>query len=236
MWWHRMINPFLVKGAGSPQEINQSMVGVLTRLFTEIKPGTNRYDVHMDLNLISLPPRLVSYLIKAIAIGLVGLLAWLCRTRTHDRRDPRLLGEVALVVLTMLFISERSWKHHFVTLLLPYTYLIWEYYSLRIQPRSPSQVRSRLVIAVALGFSFILMATTSPDLGGEVFGGMGHEIAQGYGMFLWASVVLYVAVAWRVWTHRLDESPGSPGSTTGEPGRVIPKAHISPASRRVVSG
>ena len=50
-----------------------------------------------------------------------GLLAFLCRTKTTDRRDPRLLGESALVVLTMLFLSERSWKHHYVTLLLPYT-------------------------------------------------------------------------------------------------------------------
>ena len=26
----------------------------------------------------------------------------------------------------------------------------------------------------------------------------GHKIAQGYGMFLWAGVLLYVAVAWRL--------------------------------------
>ena len=25
----------------------------------------------------------------------------------------------------MLFVSERSWKHHYVTLLLPYTYLVY---------------------------------------------------------------------------------------------------------------
>ena len=35
MWWHRMVSPFVVKGVGSPQEINQSMVGVLTRLLTD---------------------------------------------------------------------------------------------------------------------------------------------------------------------------------------------------------
>ena len=35
MWWHRMISPFLTKGVVSPQEINQSMVGVLTRLLTD---------------------------------------------------------------------------------------------------------------------------------------------------------------------------------------------------------
>ena len=39
MWWHRMLSPFLVKGATSPQEINQSMVGVLTRLLTDAETG-----------------------------------------------------------------------------------------------------------------------------------------------------------------------------------------------------
>ena len=142
MWWHRMLTPFLVEGSTSPQEINQSLMGVLTRLFTEITPGTNRYDLHLDVNLVSWPPNLVSYLIKALAVGLVGLLAFFCRTRISDRRDPRLLGEVALVVLTMLFVSERSWKHHFVTLLLPYTYLVWEFYFPRNRQR-PSLVAGR---------------------------------------------------------------------------------------------
>ena len=58
MWWHRMLTPFLVEGSTSPQEINQSMVGVLTRLLTEIKPGTTA-TTHLDVNLVSWPPNLV---------------------------------------------------------------------------------------------------------------------------------------------------------------------------------
>ena len=30
MWWHRMLTPFLVEGSTSPQEVNQSMMGVMT--------------------------------------------------------------------------------------------------------------------------------------------------------------------------------------------------------------
>ena len=59
MWWHRMLSPFLAKGAGSPQEINQSMVGVLTRLLTDTKLGTGRYDAHLDVNLVSWPRPIV---------------------------------------------------------------------------------------------------------------------------------------------------------------------------------
>ena len=75
-------------------------------------------------------------MIKGVVIAFVALLALLCRTRTTDRRDPRLLGEFALVVLTMLFVSERSWKHHYVTVLLPITYLVSDYFSPRIGPRA----------------------------------------------------------------------------------------------------
>jgi alpha-1,2-mannosyltransferase len=211
MWWHRMLTPFLVEGATSPLEINQSMVGVLTRLLTEIPPGTNRYDLHLDVNVVSWPPQVVSYLVKCITLVLVGLLAFFCRTRAQDRRDPRYLGEIALVVLTMLFVSERSWKHHFVTLLLPYTFLVWDLYF------PGTKLRSRLVIGGMLVLSFLFMATTSTELGGLFAHGRGHEIAQGYGMFLWASVVLYVAVAWRLRARACESTaalmPAGPGLT-----------------------
>ena len=209
MWWHRMLTPFLVEGSTSPQEINQSLMGVLTRLFTEITPGTNRYDLHLDVNLVSWPPNLVSHLIKALAVGLVGLLACFCRTKITDRRDPRLLGEVALVVLTMLFVSERSWKHHFVTLLLPYTYLVWEFYYPRNRPGRDWTLGGVLIA------SFLLMATTSSEFGGLFADGKGHEIAQGYGMFLWAAVLIYAAVAWRLWARRGDQAAGWATSDLG---------------------
>lgn len=198
-WWHRMLGPFLEKGVISQQEINQSMVGVLTRLLTDSRTGTGRYDVHLDLNLVSWPPRVVSLLVKALSVALVGMLALLCRTKIRRRDDPRLFGEFALVVLTMLFVSERSWKHHFVTLLLPYTYLMY-----RVGV-APVRTRVRVILASALLLSALMMATTSSELGGLFARHQGHKIAQGYGMFLWAGVVLYVATAWRVWAEARDE-------------------------------
>ena len=49
-----------------------------------------------------------------------------------------------------------------------------------------------------LALSALFMATTSTELGGLFARHQGHKIAQGYGMFLWASVLLYAATAWRV--------------------------------------
>ncbi len=228
MWWHRMVTPFVVKGAASPQEMNQSIPGVLMRLLTVLTPGNGRYDTHLDLHLTSLPAWMVNYVIKGVALALLGMLAFLCRTKTKDRSDPRLLGEVALVVLTMLFVSERSWKHHYVTVLLPYSYLVSEYFSSRIGPRS------RMLLVGSWAVSFALMAATSTEIGGIFAEGQGHEIAQGYGFFLWAGVVLYAMVAWRVWARR-SEQPGSAAPPYS--GSAIPRSHLAPAvlSQSVVS-
>jgi hypothetical protein len=162
-------------------------------------------------------------MIKIIVGTLVGLLALLCRTRTSDRRDPRLLGEFALVVLTMLFVSERSWKHHYVTVLLPITYLVYEAFSPRLGPLG----RRTILLALALGFG--LMAATSPEIGGLFLEGQGHQVAQEYGMFMWAGVVLYAAVAWRVWRRRNESSPfpGGHAAVAGMHASPSPSATLS---------
>lgn len=197
-WWNGMMTPFLVNDFVSPQEMNQSMVGVLTRLLTDSKTGGGRYDVHLDLNLVSWSPAVVKTLLKVLSIGLVGMLALLCRTKTRRRDDSRLLGEFALIVLTMLFVSERSWKHHYVTLLLPYTYLVY-------RVGMPGPKWRRLALGGALALSAFLIASTSSEIGGLFAEDRGHKLAQGYGMFLWAGVVLYIATAWCVWVEKCDD-------------------------------
>jgi hypothetical protein len=227
MWWNRMITPFVVKGESSAQEFNQSIAGLMSRFFTALAPTRSTYGLHHHWSVAAWPPWLVSYLIKAVAVSLVGMLAFLCRTRTNDRRDPRLLGEVALVVLTMLFVSERSWKHHYVTVTIPYTYLVSEFFSNRLGPRS------RRFVAAAWALSFGLMASTSTEIGGLFGEGQGHEIAQGYGAFLWAGVVLYAMVAWRVWARRLEPPFNSPDLG---PAAQVSKPHVSLSSGLLVNG
>ena len=190
-WWNRILNPYVGGDVVGDQEINQSMVGVLSRLLTE-STRIGRYALKLKVNVVTWDPKAVVTLIKVLSIGLVGLLAWLCRTKYARRDDPRLLGEYALVVLTMLFVSERSWKHHYVTLLLPYTYLAY-----RVGVAGLSK-RTRWALGGVLALSAILIATTSSEVGGLFARGQGHKIAQAYGMFLWSGVVLYVATAWRV--------------------------------------
>ena len=90
---HRILSPYVDNDFVSPQEMNQSLVGVTTRLLTETKGTVGRYAVHQHVNLASWDPKLVGKLLKGISLGLVGVLAWLCRTRYERRDDPRLLGD-----------------------------------------------------------------------------------------------------------------------------------------------
>jgi hypothetical protein len=212
MWWNRMVMPFVAEGAASPQEVNQSIGGVLYRLLTKRVAASGPYVLERDVNIVALSPETVRLIIKVVTGALIGLLALLCRTRAAGRRDPRLLGEFALVVLTMLFVSERSWKHHYVTVLLPITYLVYEAFSPRVGPRG------RRAILLSLALSFGMMAATSPEIGGLFTEGEGDQIAQEYGLFLWAGLVIHAAVAWRVWSRR-DESSGP---DAGEPAARSP--------------
>jgi hypothetical protein len=200
---------------------------VLTRLLTETRTGRGRYDVHLDLNFVSWPPQVVQALIKALFLLLVGLLALFCRTETRRRDDQRLLGEFSLVVLTMLFLSERSWKHHYVTLLLPYTYLMAQFAFATVR------LRTRVILAAAMWSSVGLMATTSTEIGGLLAHGQGHKMAQGYGMFLWAGVLLYVVTAWRVRVERHPPALVDPAAAREVAGQVIPTPHFEDRARRM---
>ena len=190
-WWHRIISPYVSGGVVGDLEINQSMVGVVNRLMVlDETPG--RYGSTLKLNIVNWDPRLVARILKVLSIGWVGVLFLLCRTRTDRRDDPRLLGEFSLVVLTMLFVSERSWKHHYVTLLLPIAYLTYRLF------RPDIARRDKWLIGSALGLAMFLIGTTSSEIGGWFADGKGHKIAQFYGMYFWAGVVIYLATAWRV--------------------------------------
>lgn len=190
-WWHRIISPYVSGGVVGDLEINQSMVGVFNRLMVlDETPG--RYGSTLKLNVVNWDPRFVARLLKVMSIGWLGMMFLFCRTRTDRRDDPRLLGEFSLVVLTMLFVSERSWKHHYVTLLLPLTYLTYRLF------RPDILKRDKWIIGGALGLSMFLIATTSSEIGGWFANQKGHKVAQFYGMYFWAGVVIYIATAWRV--------------------------------------
>ena len=82
----------------------------------------------------------------------------------------------------MLIFSERTWKHHCVTLALPFAVLL---YGLATQPLSKTM---RTILIAALAISMALMLSSSGLVGTRA-----ADLAQVYGVYLWAFIILLAA-------------------------------------------
>jgi alpha-1,2-mannosyltransferase len=201
-WTRQMIVPFLVHGEVTSSHENQSLPGVAARLLTHSpsfleydpepphSPRPKRFD-----NLLDLSPAAAGWLVKGAELLFVGLVIWRCRKPLAARGGWRLAAEFSIIVLGMLLFSERTWKHHCVTLMLPFAVLC--YYLSTCRPRG--WIRGYLIgtlIAVAL-----LMASTSSvssEKGTASQFGQAWEVvsktAQVYGVYVWSYVLLLVAL------------------------------------------
>jgi hypothetical protein len=188
-WFEAMVLPYARDGVVELAiQINQSIPGLFTRLFTET-PGVRLRDgTDYFVNLMNLDPGTTRLAIKGIHVALVALLALVCRAPTTDRGDWRLACEFALVLIAMLWISERSWKHHYVTMVLPYACIVAAF---AVRPVTREM---RRVLVGALVGAFLLMLSTSREVTGWVAHGEGHKWFLAYGAFFWSSVVIFSAI------------------------------------------
>ena len=126
-WYGVMVKPFLEEGKATSEHINQSLPGTLFRLasrspsfvvFVKDKETPARYD-----NLLSLPPATVKAIVKGCMLGFVLLVVLACHARRRDGWQAA--AEYGMIFLGMLLFSERTWKHHAVTLALPFAVLAY---------------------------------------------------------------------------------------------------------------
>jgi hypothetical protein len=189
-WLERMVLPYVVGGAVTTEHQNQSLPGVVCRL-TTAAASFSQYEglsyVPTEYhNLVQLPEELAHWLVRGCMAVFAGLLAWACRTPPGSRRSWRLAIELALVTLGMLLFSERTWKHHYVTLILPLAVVL--YYLAACRP-SPGR---RAYLIGTLAVALLLMVSTSTGLPGvsERLG----KLAEVYGAYLWANLLLVGAL------------------------------------------
>lgn len=136
--WHElMVAPYAVHGYLSNEIANQSLPAAMMRwaahvgwLTVEDMPSEMVQQTGMEHMARAATTAGRLYLRIGGAL-IVLLLAWWCRGRlarpatsagrgSSPRHDARPALEFALVLLAMLLISERTWKHHAVTLVLVY--------------------------------------------------------------------------------------------------------------------
>jgi hypothetical protein len=137
-------------------------------------------------NLADIERTTLQWLLKGCMALFALVVLWRCRAPIHDRTDWRLFAEYAVVAVGMLIFSERTWKHHAVTLVLPFAVLCYLLSAFEL-----SRGQRRTVIG-ALVFSSLAMLSTSTgfwdthDLIGKT--------AQVYGAYVWAFLALAAAL------------------------------------------
>jgi alpha-1,2-mannosyltransferase len=196
-WYYDMVYPFVVEGKVTSEHHNQSLPGLVSRLATH-SPSFSTYvnDVYTPThynNLLDLSPVQARWFVRA-CMGLFALLVvWVCRAPTQPRTNWRLSAEFSMIVLGMLMFSERTWKHHCVTLLLPFAVLSYRLATVQMT----KGLRAYLIGSLAA--TMILIATTSNT---AAQGASQHEHlyqlfakqAQVYGAFVVAYFVLLAAL------------------------------------------
>jgi hypothetical protein len=194
-WYYDMVHPFVIEGKVTSEHHNQSLPGLASRLLTH-SPSFSTYindqytPTHYD-NLLDLPPELVRWLVKG-CMGLFALLVvWSCRTPTTPRTNWRLAAEYSIVLLGMLLFSERTWKHHCVTLVVPFAVVCYFLATAAAGKALRACLISSLIVCM------VLMATTSTAVSDSAarhgpLDQLFAKQAQVYGAFVLAYFVLLV--------------------------------------------
>lgn len=187
-WFDMLVAPYALEGYAMVNVSNQSLYGVILRLGSEAGAlsltqmpleQVQRIGIH---EMVRPTGALVSFVRPALSLVVVGGLAWVCRTRCRSRRDVRLLLEFGLVLVAMLLLSERTWKHHATTL--PIVYLaLW--YALTCVPWSD---RFRGWFFAGMVVQWLLLTGT----GEALLGGTVADALLFLGVYCWGLVLCLV--------------------------------------------
>jgi hypothetical protein len=199
-WFDTMIRPYAIDGRVlATSQLNQSLPGILNRLLTDV-PGLRIDGVESAVNWLALDPAIAGRIVRVVSLGLIGWLVWVCRDSTVERTDVAQAIEFSLVLIAMLLVSERSWKAHFVTMLLPYTTAAaWLWARGRTEPELQRWKRFDARLRATLLVAFVLMLSTAKDVTGWLYWSQGervaHKYAEAYGMFGLSAVLMFAALS-----------------------------------------
>jgi hypothetical protein len=183
-----MVLPFVKDGFVTTEHHNQSLPGVIYRLFTH-SPSFVTYpdgtwtpaEFH---NVADIGTAGAKWIVRGCQAMFALLVAVTCRAQTKTRGGWRQCAEFSLVLVGMLIFSERTWKHHCVTLMLPFSVLAY-YMATHVQT-----FRGRIAFGAVLATVIGLMLTASGLLPERA-----ADMAMVYGSYLWAFLLLVGGLA-----------------------------------------
>jgi hypothetical protein len=185
-WYDCMVRPYVAAGAVTTDHLNQSLPAQVYRWITP-SPSTVSKGIPTEYsNVAALDPFWARTVVRSCMAGFAAVVVWSCRTPTRPRHGWRLSAEFGLILLGMLLFSERTWKHHCVTLLLPFAvicYVLWT---------APSSRALRAYLAATLAGATLLMTTTASGLGASW--DQAAKLAHADGAYVWAYLLLAAAL------------------------------------------
>jgi alpha-1,2-mannosyltransferase len=193
-WYKLMIERPVLKGEITTEHPNQAIPGFIYRLLTH-SPSFIGYDrtpkgdipVPAEYhNLLDIGRPAAWVVVKGLSAAFVLAVILLCRAPRGERQGWRFAAECSLILLGMLLFSERTWKHHAVTLLLPAAMLAHAT-TLGVPERSRRFIVRSLVAAVLL--------MTLPGL----FGSRAQDLALVYGTHTIAFFLLIASTGLVLW-------------------------------------
>jgi alpha-1,2-mannosyltransferase len=196
-WYKLMIERPVLKGEITTEHPNQAIPGFIYRLLTH-SPSFIGYDrtPQGDIpvpaeyhNLVDIGRPAAWVVVKGLTVAFVLAVILLCRAPRGERQGWRFAAECSLIVLGMLLFSERTWKHHAVTLLLPAAVLAHAT-TLGLPERS-----RRFIVWSLVGALFLM---TLPGL----FGSRGQDLALVYGSHTIAFLLLTAGTCLVLWHGR----------------------------------
>lgn len=188
-WHNQMVAPYAA-GVVSSEHKNQSLPGLLHRMLRE-EPSFSDYVGEQKIvlethNLVAWDRESVQYIVLAfMAVFAIGGM-YSCRTSIAERPHLQMIAEFGVIVLGMLLFCERTWKHHCVTLLLPFAVLSY----VASTPMLSSRVR--WIAGGTLAMTALLMLSTSTGVFDDA-DRLG-KLAQVYGAYVWAFLLLTAAL------------------------------------------
>lgn len=205
-WFDQMIRPYALEGKIEyTDHINQSLPGVFFRFVTE-SPGVNQSSElgYAYINVLSLDVDTAKLILRGMLLAMLAWMAIVCRSPTGDRRDWRLACEFSLIVIGMLLFSERSWKHHYVTMTLPFAVMVAHGYL-----SDPPAWLRRIIQAVII-FALVMMLGMNGPTIGWMYHGIAHKFVEGYGSYFWYAIGSFLVISMILLQSRSLPDPESP--------------------------
>jgi len=183
-WVGVMIVPYVARGHivyGSTQSVGSFLVRLLT--------ATPAFEIHRNgivehgyMNIVSLSDTAVQRIVRLVvlAFSATGLL-W-TSGRLETLRSKRYVLELGAVAAFMLWFSERTWVHHYVSFVLTLSAAGMVLDDELLSDDARQWLRGALMV--------FAVATTFTSEAGRLFGTQGVEWAKALGAYLWPSMLV----------------------------------------------